>query len=77
MAIDPVRVEAGARLMGPMIQAGLVDELLVYLAPKLLGRDAREMFSINEPGKLADALQFDLHEVTRIGDDVRILLRAK
>ena len=75
--VNELHVEAGARLMGPMIQAGLVDELLVYLAPKLLGRDAREMFSINEPGKLADALQFDLHEVTRIGDDVRILLRAK
>ena len=75
--VNELHVEAGARLMGPMVQAGLVDELLVYLAPKLLGRNAREMFSINEPGKLSDALQFDLHEVVRLGDDVRIMMRAK
>ena len=75
--VNELHVEAGARLMGPMVQAGLVDELLVYLAPKLLGRNAREMFSIDEPGKLSDALQFDLHEITRLGDDVRILMRTK
>ena len=75
--VNELHVEAGARLMGPMVAAGLVDELLIYLAPKLLGRDAREMFSIAEPGKLADAIQFDLHEVTRIGDDVRVMLRSR
>ena len=75
--VNELHVEAGARLMGPMVQAGLVDELLVYLAPKLLGRDAREMFSINEPSKLSDAMQFDLHEVIRLGDDVRIMMRTK
>lgn len=75
--VNELHVEAGARLMGPMIAAGLVDELLVYLAPKLLGRDAREMFSLAEPLKLADATQFDLHDVARVGEDVRIILRAK
>lgn len=75
--VNELHVEAGARLMGPMVAAGLVDELVVYLAPKLLGRNAREMFSINEPDQLADALQFDLHELTRLGDDVRIIMRAK
>ena len=75
--VNELHVEAGARLMGPMVQAGLVDELLVYLAPKLLGRDAREMFSFVAPEKLADAMQFDLHDVMRLGDDVRIMMRAK
>lgn len=75
--VNELHVEAGARLSGPMVAAGLVDELLIYLAPKLLGRDAREMFSFSEPGKLADAIQFDLHDVTRIGDDVRVMMRAK
>ena len=75
--VNELHVEAGARLMGPMVAAGLVDELLIYLAPKLLGRDAREMFSFNEPATLADALQFDLHDVMRIGDDVRVLLRSR
>jgi diaminohydroxyphosphoribosylaminopyrimidine deaminase / 5-amino-6-(5-phosphoribosylamino)uracil reductase len=73
--VNELHLEAGARLMGPMIQAGLVDELLVYLAPKLLGRDAREMFSLPEPLKLADALQFEFHDVARVGEDVRLMLR--
>ncbi len=75
--VNELHVEAGARLTGPMVAAGLVDELLIYLAPKLLGRDAREMFSFNEPETLADAMQFDLHDVTRIGDDIRVMMRAK
>ena len=75
--VNELHLEAGARLTGPMVAAGLVDELLIYLAPKLLGRDAREMFSFSEPGTLADAMQFDLHDVSRIGDDVRVMLRAK
>jgi diaminohydroxyphosphoribosylaminopyrimidine deaminase / 5-amino-6-(5-phosphoribosylamino)uracil reductase len=73
--VNELHVEAGARLMGPLIQAGLVDELLIYQSPKLLGRDAREMFSIPEPLKLGEALQFEFHDVTRIGDDVRMILR--
>ena len=75
--VNELHVEAGARLTGPMVAAGLVDELLIYLAPKLLGRDAREMFSFNEPAQLADAMQFDLHDVSRIGDDIRVMMRAK
>ncbi len=73
--VNELHIEAGARLMGPLIQAGLVDELLVYQSPKLLGRDAREMFSIPQPLKLDEALQFEFHDVTRIGDDVRMILR--
>jgi len=75
--INELHVEAGARLMGPLIAAGLVDELLIYLAPRLLGRDAREMFSLAAPATLADAIAFDLHDVGRVGDDVRVLLRRK
>jgi diaminohydroxyphosphoribosylaminopyrimidine deaminase / 5-amino-6-(5-phosphoribosylamino)uracil reductase len=74
-AINELHIEAGARLMGPMIQTGLVDELLVYLAPKLLGRDAREMFSLPEPMKLSEALDFEFHDVCSVGEDVRMILR--
>jgi diaminohydroxyphosphoribosylaminopyrimidine deaminase / 5-amino-6-(5-phosphoribosylamino)uracil reductase len=75
--VNELHVEAGARLMGPMLAAGLVDELLIYLAPKLLGRNAREMFSFTEPERLADAMQFDLHDVTRMGEDVRVVMRSR
>lgn len=75
--VNELHVEAGARLTGPLVASGMVDELLIYLAPKLLGRDAREMFSFNQPDNLADAMQFDLHDVARMGEDVRVMLRTK
>lgn len=73
--VNELHVEAGARLMGPLIQADLVDELLVYMAPKLLGRDAREMFSLPEPLQLAQATSFEFREIAQIGGDVRMILR--
>ena len=47
--INEVHVEAGARLNGALLAAGLVDELLVYLAPCLLGDGARGMFALPAP----------------------------
>lgn len=73
--VNELHVEAGARLMGPFLEAGLVDELLVYIAPKLLGQGAREMFALTSPKTLAEATQFELHDVKQLGEDVRLLLR--
>jgi diaminohydroxyphosphoribosylaminopyrimidine deaminase / 5-amino-6-(5-phosphoribosylamino)uracil reductase len=73
--INELHLEAGARLLGPMIHQGLIDEILMYVAPKLLGRDARELFSIPEPVKLDDAIRFDFFDVRLIDDDVRMILR--
>ncbi|MCS6996881.1 MAG: bifunctional diaminohydroxyphosphoribosylaminopyrimidine deaminase/5-amino-6-(5-phosphoribosylamino)uracil reductase RibD [Casimicrobiaceae bacterium] len=74
--INEVHIEAGARLTGPMIEAGLVDELLVYVGPKLLGLEAREMFTLASPRSLEAARTFDLHDVARFGDDVRLIYRT-
>jgi diaminohydroxyphosphoribosylaminopyrimidine deaminase / 5-amino-6-(5-phosphoribosylamino)uracil reductase len=73
--VNELHVEAGARLLGPMIQQGLVDELLMYVAPKLLGSSAREIFSIAEPVRLDDAIRFEFHDVRMIENDVRMILR--
>jgi diaminohydroxyphosphoribosylaminopyrimidine deaminase / 5-amino-6-(5-phosphoribosylamino)uracil reductase len=74
---NELHVEAGSRLMGPLIRADCVDELLVYMAPKLLGRDAREMFTLPEPLRLAEATTFEFRDVRMIGDDVRMILRRR
>jgi diaminohydroxyphosphoribosylaminopyrimidine deaminase / 5-amino-6-(5-phosphoribosylamino)uracil reductase len=73
--VNELHVEAGARLLGPLIHAGLVDELLVYVAPKILGSDAREMFTLPAPLSLGNALQFEFHDMMRIGGDARMILR--
>ena len=73
--INELHVEAGATLNAALLQAGLVDELLVYLAPKLLGA-GRDMAAFGPLAALADALAFEFTQIDRIGADLRILARA-
>jgi diaminohydroxyphosphoribosylaminopyrimidine deaminase / 5-amino-6-(5-phosphoribosylamino)uracil reductase len=72
--INELHVEAGHKLNASLLQAGLVDELLVYLAPKLIGI-GREMAAFGPIEDLAAALDFRFVEATRIGDDLRIRAR--
>ena len=72
--INELHVEAGHKLNASLLREGLVDELLVYLAPKLLGI-GREMAAFGPLSTLADALDFEFTQVERIGSDLRILAR--
>ena len=75
LQINSVWVEAGASLAGALLQAGLVDELIIYLAPKLLGDAARGLCVLPGLEQLADAPQFVFSEVMPVGPDLRIVLR--
>lgn len=72
--INELHVEAGARLNGALLQQGCVDELLLYLAPNLLG-DAQPMFALPALNNLDEKITMRFHEIVPIGDDVRILAR--
>ncbi len=72
--INEVHVEAGHKLNGSLLREGLVDELLTYLAPKLLGQ-GRGMTTLGPFTTLADAKPLAFHEVAQIGPDLRILAR--
>jgi len=72
--VNELHVEAGHKLNASLLREGLVDELLVYLAPKLLGI-GREMAAFGPLSTLADALDFEFTQVDRIGADLRILAR--
>lgn len=72
---NEVWVEAGRQLAGALLQAGLVDELLLYLAPKVLGDSALGLLHIAELDSLAQAPQLIWHDVQQIGDDLRLTLR--
>jgi diaminohydroxyphosphoribosylaminopyrimidine deaminase/5-amino-6-(5-phosphoribosylamino)uracil reductase len=74
--VNELHVEAGHKLNGSLLRAGLVDELLVYLAPTLLGA-GREMAAFGPLATLAEGLAFDFGAVERIGDDLRILARRR
>jgi diaminohydroxyphosphoribosylaminopyrimidine deaminase/5-amino-6-(5-phosphoribosylamino)uracil reductase len=72
--INELHVEAGYRLNGSLLREDCVDELLVYLAPTLLG-NATGMADLLPPDTLAAAPRLALHSVDRVGDDVRLLAR--
>ncbi|WP_084349694.1 bifunctional diaminohydroxyphosphoribosylaminopyrimidine deaminase/5-amino-6-(5-phosphoribosylamino)uracil reductase RibD [Moraxella oblonga] len=71
--IYDVLVEAGATLAGAFLQAGLVDELIVYQAPCLLGVNSKPMF-LGDFDDLKDKLNFELKDTKQIGQDVRLTL---
>ena len=75
-AINELHVEAGALLSGSFVAAGLVDELLVYLAPVVIG-PGRAMLQLPALDRLADARRFELEEVQRLGGDLRIRMLTK
>jgi diaminohydroxyphosphoribosylaminopyrimidine deaminase/5-amino-6-(5-phosphoribosylamino)uracil reductase len=72
--INELHVEAGAKLNGSMIREGCVDELLLYLAPCLIG-DAQGMFALPALQQLDHKYTLRFHDITPIGEDVRILAR--
>lgn len=72
--VNELHVEAGHKLNASLLKAGLVDELLVYLAPKLIGV-GREMAAFGPLLTLADAMELEFREVEAVGRDLRILAR--
>lgn len=69
---NEVLVEAGAELSGAFLQAGLVDELVIYMAPKLLGSSARPLMWLPGMEKMADQVELAIQDVRSVGDDWRI-----
>jgi len=75
-AVNEVHVEAGGRLGGALLQAGLVDELLVYMAPMLLG-DGLPMAQLPPLQSLAHAQAYTFLPPHRLGEDLRLRLRRQ
>jgi diaminohydroxyphosphoribosylaminopyrimidine deaminase/5-amino-6-(5-phosphoribosylamino)uracil reductase len=73
--INEIQVEAGPRLCGALMAAGLVDEVLVYLAPQLLGSGSRGSFDLPGLESMADRVNLEWVDSRRIGPDLRLRLR--
>jgi diaminohydroxyphosphoribosylaminopyrimidine deaminase / 5-amino-6-(5-phosphoribosylamino)uracil reductase len=72
--INELHVEAGAKLNASLVREGCVDELLVYLAPSLVG-PGQGMFALAPLAHLADKLPLHFHGVAQVGPDLRIMAR--
>jgi diaminohydroxyphosphoribosylaminopyrimidine deaminase / 5-amino-6-(5-phosphoribosylamino)uracil reductase len=75
LELNEVLVEAGPTLAGQLLRDGLVDELLLYVAPVLLGADARPLIEIPPLQSLAEAPAFWLIESSQVGADLRLRLK--
>jgi diaminohydroxyphosphoribosylaminopyrimidine deaminase/5-amino-6-(5-phosphoribosylamino)uracil reductase len=69
-----VLVEAGAELAGAFLQAGLVDEFVIYMAPKLLGSSARPLLTLPFDS-MDQQVGLDITDMRQVGDDIRITAR--
>ncbi|VAY02153.1 Riboflavin biosynthesis protein RibD [Arsenophonus endosymbiont of Aleurodicus dispersus] len=73
--INLIWVESGPTLAAALLTLGLVDELIVYIAPKILGGTARELINIPAIQKLKDAPAFEFINIELISPDLRLTLR--
>lgn len=76
LEINDLMVESGPRLAGAFIAARCFDELVLYIAPKILGLTARAALEVPSPTLLADALTLPMAACDRIGDDLRVVLQC-
>ena len=74
--VNELHVEAGNKLNGSLVREGLVDEMLVYLAPTLLG-PGLGMATVEPLDNLAQGLAMDFTSVERVGPDIRIVARVR
>ncbi|MEN8259612.1 MAG: bifunctional diaminohydroxyphosphoribosylaminopyrimidine deaminase/5-amino-6-(5-phosphoribosylamino)uracil reductase RibD [Pseudomonadota bacterium] len=75
--MNEVMVEAGAVLNGGLLQERLLDQLVVYMAPVILGNDGRGLFSIPEIQRMADRAELELTEMRHVGRELRMTFRLK
>ncbi|MCR6663475.1 MAG: bifunctional diaminohydroxyphosphoribosylaminopyrimidine deaminase/5-amino-6-(5-phosphoribosylamino)uracil reductase RibD [Luteimonas sp.] len=73
--VNELHVETGATLAGALLKSGLVDELLLYVAPVVMGEKARPLFDGLGFTEMAQRLHMQVVETLRIGDDLRLMLR--
>lgn len=74
--LNEVHVEAGFKLNGSLLREGCVDELLLYLAPMLVGMRRRGFFNLLELASLQGATRLDVRDLRTIGSDLRLIAPA-
>lgn len=77
LGINEVLLETGATLSGAMLRQGLVDELIVYMAPVLMGNSARGLFNLPGLENMEDRIQLEIRDVRAVGSDWRITATVK
>ena len=72
---NQIWVEAGAKLAGALLQNKLIDELILYQAPKLLGDKGRDLFAVDELTQMQQAFELQWQDVRQVGPDLKLTAR--
>ena len=72
---NEIHAECGPTLAGALLQAGLMDELVIYMAPLLLGDKARGLFQLPELAQMSERTELEVVETRAVGRDWRLTLR--
>jgi diaminohydroxyphosphoribosylaminopyrimidine deaminase/5-amino-6-(5-phosphoribosylamino)uracil reductase len=75
LEVNELHVECGATLAGGLLSAGLIDELVIYLAPTMLGDGARPLMALGPLAAMSDRPGFEITAMRRIGPDLKLTLR--
>jgi len=77
LQVNEVMVEAGAGLAGALLQAGLIDEMVIYVAPKLMGDSARGLLHLPGLESMAQTVALQIDDVRKVGTDWRFTVRPE
>ncbi|MDH5361674.1 MAG: bifunctional diaminohydroxyphosphoribosylaminopyrimidine deaminase/5-amino-6-(5-phosphoribosylamino)uracil reductase RibD, partial [Gammaproteobacteria bacterium] len=77
LQVNEVLLETGATLSGAMLQQGLVDEMVIYMAPHIMGNQARGLFNLPGLEEMSQRIELDMMDVRAVGKDWRITAKPK
>ena len=69
---NEVLFECGATLAGALMSARLVDEVIVYMAPKLMGNEAKSLLNFASPDNMRDLVELEIKDIRQLGKDLRV-----
>lgn len=72
---NEVLFECGATLAGSLVSSGFLDEIVLYMAPRLMGKDARSLLNIPAIDNMGDLIELDIQDVRQVGTDLRLVAR--
>jgi len=72
LQINELLLESGKKMAGSMLSTGLVDELVIYFAPKLMGSSGRGMFDLLAINTMQEVLELNIIDVRSMGKDIRL-----
>ena len=75
--VNELLVESGAALCGALLQARLIDEIVLYLAPCLMGHQGRAMFNLPKLESMSDRVALEIQDTRAVGDDWRVIAKVR